>query len=57
MSDTVDGFDPRRDARCTPFGLVVGPIPMGTLAEVAGKARADEAYRLLRRHGLAGRPS
>jgi hypothetical protein len=49
LIDTIDDFDPRAHAgdTATPFGLVIGEIPMGTLSEVAGIERATAAVELL----------
>lgn len=47
---TTDDFDPAREAGATPFGVVIGTVPMGTLREVAGRERARKAMRLLERN-------
>lgn len=48
--NVTDDFDPTTHPDCTPFGIPLGSVPMGTLARVAGVERARRAFeRLVRR--------
>ena len=42
-------FDPTTHPDCTPFGIPLGSVPMGTLGQVVGAERARQTFARLAR--------